>query len=106
MRRTQDLAFDKFWERYPRKVAKLAAQKAFSRALRQATPEQILAGVELYRQHLPTEMQYVAHAASWLNAGRWLDEYEDEVLLSKLKTKLRAVDRYIPTDPTVRGRVR
>lgn len=95
--------FDAFWSRYPRRVGKLAAMKAYEKALKLASHEQIMAGVELYRQHPPSEAQYIAHPSTWLNQGRWLDEYEDEVLLSKLKTKLRAVDRYIPTDPTWDG---
>lgn len=87
--------FNAFWSRYPRKVGKLAAMKAYEKALKMATHEQIMAGVELYRQHMPSEMQYVPHASSWLNAGRWMDEYEDV----KPKTVLRAVDRFV-ADPT------
>ena len=68
--------FDAFWSRYPRRVGKLAAMKAYKKALDIATAEDILAGVELYRANLPEDICYVAHAATWLNQGRWMDEYE------------------------------
>jgi hypothetical protein len=84
MKRTPDLTFDRFWESYPRKVGKLAAQKAYEKARRQASAEQLMAGLELYREHLPDDVQYIPHAATWLNQGRWLDEYEDAVTVSKL----------------------
>lgn len=87
--------FDAWWAKYPRRVGKLAAMKAYGKALTMATHEQLMAGVELYRDHLPDEAQYIAHPATWLNQGRWLDEYEDAVTVSKL----RAVDR-VRLDPT------
>lgn len=68
--------FDGFWKAYPRKVGKLAAMKAYQRARTIATAEEIAAGVELYRQHLPEDIRYVPHAATFLNQGRWMDEYE------------------------------
>lgn len=71
--------FDRFWDRYPRKVGKLVAMKAFDKALRRATEDEIMAGVELYRIHMPCDVQFVAHPASWLNAGRWMDEYASHV---------------------------
>ena len=68
--------FDLFWSRYPRRVGKLAAMKAYQRALLMATPDEIVAGVETYRQHLPEDVKFVPHAATWLNQGRWMDEYD------------------------------
>jgi len=68
--------FDVFWARYPRKVGKLDALKAYTKARSIATAEEILSGVEQFLQHLPEEMQFVPHAATWLNKGRWMDSYE------------------------------
>lgn len=88
--------FEEFWKRYPRKIGRLVAQKAYEKALKQATHEQIMAGVDLYREHLPEDAQYICHPSTFLNQGRWLDEYEDAVTLSKLKKarpELRAVTR-------------
>lgn len=67
--------FDQFWEVYPRKVAKGAAKKAYRNALKRATAEEILAGAKRYAKFLAgSDPQFIAHAASWLNADRWLDE--------------------------------
>lgn len=66
-------AFQAFWAVYPKRVARLAAMKAYAKALRLASAEQILAGVERYTQSKPDWQQW-AYPASWLNAGRWLDE--------------------------------
>lgn len=67
--------FDEFWKAYPRKVSKLLAMKAWSKALKLATAEQIMAGVEQYKKHKPEYADW-AFPASWLNAGRWMDEWE------------------------------
>lgn len=73
-------AFDQFWLAYPRKVGKLKAQKAFEKALNNgATLTQILAGVGLYLQYKPVYADY-CHPASWLNAGRWMDEWTEPVV--------------------------
>ena len=60
---------------YPRRVGKLAAMKAYQKALTVATAAEILAGVEEYLKHLPEDVQFIAHAATWLNQGRWMDDY-------------------------------
>jgi hypothetical protein len=67
--------FDAFWNAYPRRIGKLEAIKAYMKARKLATAEQILAGVEAYRQHKPG-WQAWKHPGPWLNAGRFLDEYE------------------------------
>lgn len=68
--------FDAFWRAYPRKVAKRAARKAYDRALRETTHEAIMRGLAEFNRHLPSETQYIPHPTTWLNQGRWEDEYE------------------------------
>ncbi len=71
--------FAAFWQAYPRRVAKLAAWRAYQRARRTVDAETILAGVRRYVEYVEqrgTEPEYIAHPATWLNAGRWDDEYE------------------------------
>lgn len=70
--------FQAFWAAYPRREAKFNAMKAYEKARRFASAEDILAGVERYKQHMPDEKQYRPLPASFLNAGRWMDEYEDQ----------------------------
>jgi hypothetical protein len=71
-----DEAFEAFWKIYPRKVAKAAAVKAWSKAVRDGTePSTIIAAAQFYA--LERKMQdpvYTKHPATWLNAGCWQDE--------------------------------
>lgn len=72
----QQNTFETFWKRYPRKVAKKTARKVFERALKEATADEIMAGLENFLNHLPDEARFIPHASTWLNGGRWQDEYE------------------------------
>jgi hypothetical protein len=69
-----DEHFDRFWDVYPRKVAKGSARKAWQRALRAAPPEVIIRGAERYSADKTRNPQFTAHPATWLNAERWSDE--------------------------------
>jgi hypothetical protein len=76
-------AFDAFWRVYPRKVGKEAARKAYERALKLATPEQIMAGLDTLRMQVAgKDQQFTPHASTWLAAGRWDDEPEQRPALS------------------------
>lgn len=72
--------FNTFWAAYPRRVGKFDAIKAYAKARTVATASEILAGVETYKQHKPEYCDY-AHPSSWLNKGRWMDEYDDAPLV-------------------------
>lgn len=71
--RRTDEAFRKFWACYPRKTGKLGAQKAFTKALKLATVDEIVAGVERYILRKPDYADY-CHPETFLNKGRWMDE--------------------------------
>jgi hypothetical protein len=67
--------FETFWHVYPRKVGKLAAMKAYAKALTLATAAELEQGAIRYGwETMNTELQYVAHPKTWLNQGRWMDE--------------------------------
>ena len=72
------LMFETFWKLYPRKVAKRAAQGAFNRL----TKDEQAHAVEAIEQHVAywklkgTEMEFICHATTWLNQGRWEDELD------------------------------
>lgn len=72
------MSFDDFWSRYPRKIKRLDAEKAFMRALRVTSGDTIMAGLERYLANKPDYADW-AHASSWLNGQRWTDEYETAV---------------------------
>ena len=65
--------FDDFWKEYPRKVGKGSARKAYTNALKTASPEEILAGVKRYVATSP-DPKFTKHPGPWLNDQRWLDE--------------------------------
>lgn len=67
--------FEQFWSTCPRKTAKGAARKAWLKAIKTATPAQIIEGMKVYaKQVTGTEQQFIAHPATWLNGERWLDD--------------------------------
>jgi uncharacterized protein YdaU (DUF1376 family) len=67
-------AFTSLWSKWPRKVGKGAAVKAYGKALKRAKPEEIAAGVDRALPTLSPDPQFVPHLATWLNQDRWLDE--------------------------------
>ena len=74
--------FDTFWSRYPRKVGKGTARKAWVKALTKATAEQIIAGLESQLYHLQAQYRgpgedFRPHPSTWLNGERWDDEYDE-----------------------------
>lgn len=74
-----DALFEQWWALYPRKVEKRAARAKFAKALKLATFEQLMAGVQRYATEVQgKEAAYIKHASGWLNAGRWEDETTDE----------------------------
>ena len=65
--------FQTFWQMYPRKVGKLAAQKSFEKAVKSATPQEIFEGVIRYQRNCGSDPKFIAHPSTWLNEGRWMD---------------------------------
>ena len=63
--------FDRFWEKYPRKVGKLAAMREWQR---QRPPlSDVLAALE-WQAHEWGDPTYIPHPRTWLHQGRWMDE--------------------------------
>ena len=77
MNETAEDPFTQFWAVYPRRVAKAAAKRKFTKALERDSLENILEGVKNYGDHLK-ENNWLspAHPATWLHGDRWLDELE------------------------------
>ena len=72
-------AFQAFWSTYPKKAGKIAAEKAFEKAVKTVgNPTPILEGARRLRDdpNLPTgaEARFIPHPATWLNQGRWEDD--------------------------------
>jgi uncharacterized protein YdaU (DUF1376 family) len=70
--------FDAFWDEYPRKVGKKAALKSWTKV----APDETLRGVIMgalvaakkCEQWRKSNGEFIPHAATWLNGGRWEDE--------------------------------
>jgi hypothetical protein len=68
--------FVDFWAAYPRRVARLAAQRAWDRLSvtdRAAAMAAVPAHAEYWRA-AGREAERIPHPASWLNGRRWEDE--------------------------------
>jgi hypothetical protein len=63
--------FDQFWAIYPRKTGKQAASKSFAKLSNADQQEAINNIARLYSQ---TPVQFVPHAATYLNGKRWEDQ--------------------------------
>lgn len=69
---TSDDGFDDFWKVYPRKDAKLAAQRSYRTALKRASSQEILNGAKLYAENSEgKEEKFIKVPTTWLNGGCW-----------------------------------
>lgn len=69
--------FDTFWKAYPRKIEKKSAQIALAKALKSASLESVLKGIENLNSQIKrdqTTEKFIPYPASWLNGERWNDE--------------------------------
>ena len=69
--------FDEFYAVYPLHKAPDAARRAFARALKRASFEEIMNGARCYRDDPTRKPDFTKHPATWLNAGCWQDYAED-----------------------------
>lgn len=70
--------FDTFWKIYPRRIGKLDALRAYTQALRHSTADEINEGAKRFAQERAGEdPKFTPHPATWLRAGRWMDEVVD-----------------------------
>jgi hypothetical protein len=69
--------FEGWWLQYPRKVSKGAAAKAYEKARKSATAEDLELGAMKYAGARTSEdPTYTKHPSTWLNNKCWLDEPE------------------------------
>ena len=69
------LGFSAFWVRWPRKVAKLEAQKAWNQTVTEEDEEAIQKALDwpipIFERRDP---ERIPHAATWIRGRRWDDE--------------------------------
>jgi len=71
----EEESFNRFWEAYPKKVAKTDAIKAWKK-IKQKDYEQIISDIAMRKNNnwKGKSKQYIPNAASYLNGQRWNDE--------------------------------
>jgi hypothetical protein len=71
--------FNEWYDSYPRKIGKKAAEKAFNSAIKSGvTIEQLTQGVAAYNQEIKdagTSTQYIKHPSTWINQGCYDDDH-------------------------------
>ena len=73
--------FDRWWQVYPRKVGKGAAEKAYLVACRVVPPDKLLVATEAYAASRADEdPQFTPHPATWLRRGSYDDPIEERPL--------------------------
>lgn len=74
-----EIAFEDFWNKYPKKVGKGAARVAYQKAIRTAEHSVIVGGLEKYAgkwKEDRTDIQYIPNPSTWLSQERWNDEVQ------------------------------
>jgi hypothetical protein len=68
-------SFNEFYSNYPKKVGKLAAMKAYEKALKLVDATTLLhAAIQYSQATRGKDPKFIPHPATWLNQGRWDDE--------------------------------
>src|SRR3569832_2135193 len=72
--------FSDWYAASPRHTGKLEAMRAYSKARRSTGEDVLLAGAKRYAgQCAGSDPKFIAMPATWLNQGRWNDEYPQAV---------------------------
>ncbi|HDZ37295.1 MAG TPA: hypothetical protein ENH62_03240 [Marinobacter sp.] len=87
------MTFKAFYSRFPRRVKPFNAERAYDKAMLVATHEEVMEGLERFIQAEPWhgEIKFCPHAASWLNSGEWLNEYDGPGEFGKRMTATEAL---------------
>lgn len=91
--------FDRFWERYPKKTAKIEAQKAWKKA--KPDLQAVLDALAWQIKSRQWMEGYVPNPATYLNQGRWMDTPVNErttkpdILLEKNRNN---VEEWVPPE--------
>lgn len=83
--------FEAFWKEYPRKVSKRMALKAWQKLdfIDQTAALEAITQHKAYWQAKEIETDFIPHASTWLNQGRWEDEIVIEAPKKTGNTSMR-----------------
>lgn len=96
--------FNTFWSCYPRRVAKGAARKAFDKAIKKTTLENMLNAITKYVAMKPEKIDF-KHPATWLNAECWDDEWEPQQPKPSAMTFRTSADRFQSREDFIRASI-
>jgi hypothetical protein len=60
-------SFEKFWNLYPKRIAKADALKAWIKATKRKPADELIALTKAYSESKLPDMTYIPYPASWLN---------------------------------------
>ena len=69
-----DSQFNLFWDHYPKRVGRGAAEKAWLKAIKDDNAVTIVDALKAYK--FSEDQQFIPHPATWLNQRRWTDQQE------------------------------
>ncbi len=72
--------FDEFWEVFPLKKGKGAAEKAWAKAVKKAEPSVIIDGARRYAEDPKRDPSFTKYPQGWLNDERWGDAAQASVV--------------------------
>ena len=89
--------FAEWWSEYPRKDAKGDARKAYAKALKRASPAELLTRLRLYP--FQRDPKFIPMPATWINQGRWESAGEapdtTRPLFSEAPSKTAYLEKYM-----------
>jgi DNA-binding transcriptional regulator YhcF (GntR family) len=72
--------FDVFWNHCPKKIGKKKTKDIYTKIINNkkidVTEDELIKGILLYKESvIEIESKYICHPSTWLNQGRWEDEF-------------------------------
>lgn len=89
--------FERFWQAYPEKKGKRAAEAAFAKAIKRGTIDQMLWAIDDAKANSRKWLEgFIPNPTTWLNQDRWKDEHSTRSIPSrKLIQKHENLRRFI-----------
>lgn len=87
--------FQSFWDAYPRSEGKQSAIKAYQKALKKISHAELMAALDAYKAHNTRNNIIFAHAATWLNGERWMDDYGNKAVTEQREKTLDHTKAYL-----------
>lgn len=89
--------FSDLWNEYPRRVAKLAAFKEYTKVLKLGvTHEELISSIKKFADHVRgTDEKFIPHFRTWLSQGRWEDELQTNASTSSKIASATAYERAV-----------